>query len=159
MVERDVVPLGQGLDNSAFLVEDLVLRVSDGPSVVREARLLDVVAPRVSVPLPRPRFADAELGVLAYQVLPGRPLLGRPAFAGLARRLGGFLRELHGMDPAVLGGLLPRDDAEPEEWLATSPVLPTSWLCSPRACLRPPTSTPSCTPTSVRSTCSPWGRT
>jgi aminoglycoside phosphotransferase (APT) family kinase protein len=117
LVEQVVSPLGHGLDNTAFLVGDLVLRVSDGPSVVREARLLDVVAPRVSVPVPQPRFADGDLGVLAYQLIAGRSLLGRAAFPGLAPRLGRFLRELHGTDPALLGELLPRDDADPEQWL------------------------------------------
>jgi aminoglycoside phosphotransferase (APT) family kinase protein len=113
-----VSPLGRGLDNAAFLVGDLVVRVSDGPGVVRDARLLDVVGPRVSVPVPQPRFADGDLGVLAYPLLPGRPLLGRAPFPGLAPRLGRFLRELHGIDPSPLGELLPRNDAGPEEWLA-----------------------------------------
>ncbi len=117
LVEHVVVPLGQGLDNTAFLVEDLVLRVSDGPSVVREARLLALLAPRMSVPVPQPRFADGGLGVLAYQLLPGRPLLGESAFPGLAQRLGRFLRGLHSIDQAVLGDLLDRDDVQPQEWL------------------------------------------
>ncbi len=117
LVEQVVVPLGQGLDNTAFLVEDIVLRVSDGPSVVREARLLALLAPSVSVPVPQPRFADGCLGVLAYQLLPGRPLLGESAFPGLARRLGRFLRGLHSIDQAMLGALLSRDDVHPEEWL------------------------------------------
>lgn len=117
LVDQVVVSLGQGLDNTAFLVEDLVLRVSDGPSVIREARLLALLAPRVSVPLPQPRFADGRLGVLAYPLLPGRSLLGRSAFPGLARRLGRFLADLHSIDPGMLGDLLPRDEASPEEWL------------------------------------------
>ena len=112
-----MVALGQGLDNTAFLVQDLVLRVSDGPDVVREARLLELVAPRVSVPVPQPRFVDGELGVLAYPLLPGRPLLGRSSSPGHARRLGRFLRDLHSIDPAVLGDLIRSDDANPEEWL------------------------------------------
>jgi aminoglycoside phosphotransferase (APT) family kinase protein len=117
-VEPILVPLGQGLDNAAFLVEDLVLRVSDGPSVVREAALLARIAPRVSVPVPEPRFADGALGVLAYRLLPGQPLLGRPPFPGLAHRLGRFLRELHSIDPAPLGDLLPVEDADPQAWSA-----------------------------------------
>ncbi len=111
------MPLGQGLDNTAFVVEDLVLRVSDGPSVVREARLLALLSPRVSVPVPQPRFADGRLGVLAYHLLPGQPLLGRSAFPGLAHRLGFFLHDLHSTDPTMLGDLLPRDDTDPEAWL------------------------------------------
>lgn len=117
LVDQVVVALGQGLDNTAFLVEDLVLRVSDGPSVVREARLLALLAPRVSVPVPQPRFADGRFGVLAYPLLPGRSLLGSSAFPGLAPRLGRFLADLHSIDPGMLGDVLPRDDASPEEWL------------------------------------------
>lgn len=118
LVDRVITPLGQGLDNTAFLVDGLlVLRVSDGPSVVREARLLDVLAPRLSVPVPVPRFADADAGVLAYLLLPGRRLLGQPAFPGLARHIGSFLRELHSIDPAAFGDALPRDDADPAEYV------------------------------------------
>jgi hypothetical protein len=47
-----VCELGYGLDNAAFVAGDLVLRVADGRSVIREARLLEVVAQRVSVPVP-----------------------------------------------------------------------------------------------------------
>jgi aminoglycoside phosphotransferase (APT) family kinase protein len=115
---RDVFPLGKGLDNTVFLVDDLVLRASEEHSVVREARLLEIVASSVSVPVPVPRFADEDRGVLAYQLLAGRPLLGRPPFAGLARRLGAFLRELHGIDTASVGDLVPQEDLEPAAWLA-----------------------------------------
>jgi aminoglycoside phosphotransferase (APT) family kinase protein len=117
LAELLVVPLGQGLDNTTFLVEDLVVRVSKSQGLAAEARLLDVVAPRVSVPVPQPRFVDDELGIIAYRLLPGEPLLGKSAFPGLAHRLGRFLRELHSIDPAGLGDLLPRDDADPGEWL------------------------------------------
>lgn len=110
--------LGHGLDNTAFLAGDLVLRVAeDGHSVLREARLLTVVAQKVSVPVPVVRFAAEDTGVLAYPLLPGRPLLGRPAPAGLAHRLGRFLSELHAVDVAAAGGLVPVEDAEPGEWL------------------------------------------
>jgi aminoglycoside phosphotransferase (APT) family kinase protein len=117
LAEQLVVPLGQGLDNTSFLVEGLVVRVSESHGVVAEARLLDVVAPRVSVPVPQPRFVDDELGVMAYRLLPGRPLLGRSAFPGLADRLGRFLRELHSIDPAGLDGQVAGDDTDPVEWL------------------------------------------
>ena len=117
LADQVVLALGQGLDNTAFLVEDLVLRVSDGPSVIREARLLALLAPRLSVPVPRPRFADGRLGVLAYSLLPGRSLLGSLGSPGLVRRLGRFLVDLHSIDPGLLGDVLPRDDAGPEEWL------------------------------------------
>jgi aminoglycoside phosphotransferase (APT) family kinase protein len=113
-----VSELGHGLDNAAFLAGDLVLRVTRGGSVLREARLLQLVAAQVSAPVPVVRFVDEDLGVLAYPLLPGRPLLGRRAAAGLARPLGRFLRELHAVDSATVHGLAPIEDAEPAEWLA-----------------------------------------
>ncbi|MEV4512305.1 phosphotransferase [Dactylosporangium sp. NPDC049525] len=113
-----VSELGHGLDNAAFLAGDLVLRVAeDGHSVRREAGLPAVVAERVSVPVPAVRFAAEDTGVLAYPLLPGRPLLGRQAPAGLARRMGRFLGELHAIDAAAVDGLVPVEDADPGEWL------------------------------------------
>jgi aminoglycoside phosphotransferase (APT) family kinase protein len=109
--------LGHGLDNVAFIADDLVLRVTDGHSILREARLLTVVSARVSIPVPVPRFADENLGVLAYRLLPGRPLLGRTADLDLARSLGRFLRELHTIDKATVEDLAPIEEADPTEWL------------------------------------------
>lgn len=113
----DVGELGHGLDNAAFLAGDLVLRVADGHSVLQEARLLGVVAAHVSVPVPMVRFVDEDAGVLAYPLLPGRPLLGRPASSGLARPLGCFLSELHAIDTATVDGLVLLEHAHPGEWL------------------------------------------
>jgi len=44
LLEADIVELGRGLDNAAYAAGDLVLRVSYGGSVGREARLLEAVA-------------------------------------------------------------------------------------------------------------------
>lgn len=112
-----VCELGHGLDNAAFVAGDLVLRVAEGRSVIREARLLEVVAQRVSVPVPIPRFVDEDAGILAYPLIPGRPLLGRSPSPGLAHRLGRFLRELHAIDTAAVDDLVPIEDANPSEWL------------------------------------------
>jgi aminoglycoside phosphotransferase (APT) family kinase protein len=118
LADTAVRELGHGLDNTAFLAGDLVLRVAeDGHDVVREARLLEAVAPRVSIPVPRARFADQDAGVLAYPLLPGRPLLGRSPDPGLARPLGRFLRELHATDTAAVARLVPVEEADPGEWL------------------------------------------
>lgn len=109
-----VVELGHGLDNTAFQAGGLVVRVAgDGRGVVWEARLLEVVAARVSVPVPVVRFAAED--VLAYPMLPGRPLLGRQAPPGTAGTLGRFLRELHAIDVAELD--VPVEPADPAEWL------------------------------------------
>lgn len=110
--------LGGGLDNAAFRAGDVVLRVAaDGHDVVREARLLGVVARHVSVGVPRPLFADREAGVMAYPMIAGRPLLGRTAPDGLAQTMGRFLRELHAIDLGDVGGLVDDDPADPERWL------------------------------------------
>jgi len=112
----DLRALGAGVDHAAFLAGDLVLRVGGDPA--REAGLLQVVAPRVPLPVPAPVFVDEDAGVLAYRLLPGRPLLGRSAVAGQPQTLGRFLRALHDVDPDAVAGLAPTEDADPGEWLA-----------------------------------------
>jgi aminoglycoside phosphotransferase (APT) family kinase protein len=114
----DLRDLGSGLDHGTFLVGDLVVRVSRSAEPSTERELLALVARHVSIPVPAPRFADPEHGVLAYPLLPGRPLLGRTAPPGAATRLGHFLRELHGIDPVEVGHLVPTEVADPDEWLA-----------------------------------------
>ena len=117
LVDVTIEELGQGLDNTAFVAGGLVLRVADGGDVGREARLLQVMASRVSIAVPVPRFVDEEVGVLAYPLLPGRPLLGRVPDPGAAVSLGRFLRELHGIDPGDVDDAVPIEDADPHEWL------------------------------------------
>jgi aminoglycoside phosphotransferase (APT) family kinase protein len=80
-----------------------------------EAQLLATLAGRLSLPIPAPRFAEAD--VMAYPRVPGRPLLGRTPPAGAPAQLGRFLRELHGVDPAAVTGLVPVEPADPAEWL------------------------------------------
>lgn len=113
-------PMGCGLDHHTFVVDDLVVRVagSVGTSAPasREADLLALVGRRVSLPVPAPRFADAQLGVVAYPLLPGRSLLGRRPPPGAAGELGRFLRDLHRIDRAEVAGLAPVDPADPDEW-------------------------------------------
>jgi aminoglycoside phosphotransferase (APT) family kinase protein len=117
LLDAEIVELGRGLDNAVYAAGDLVLRVGDGRSVGREARLLEAVATYVSIPIPMPRFVDEHTGVLGYELIPGQPLLGRPPPAGAAQRLGRFLRNLHAIDPATATGLIPTEDAEPDAWL------------------------------------------
>jgi aminoglycoside phosphotransferase (APT) family kinase protein len=117
LAEQEVVELGQGLDNSAFVVGELVLRVAHGPGVACEARLLEHLAPRLSIPIPTPRFADENAGVMGYRRIPGRPLLGRRAPSDAAARLGRFLRELHTVDIEPVTDFLATEDADPSAWL------------------------------------------
>jgi len=110
---------GGGLDHRAFRTGDLVVRVTAPEAraeVTREAALLRLLAARLPTPVPRPRFADATRGVLAYPLLPGRPLLGQNPPAGAATHLGRVLAELHAVDPAAVD--VPREAADPQEWLA-----------------------------------------
>jgi phosphotransferase family enzyme len=124
----ELVELGSGLDNTAFRCGRLVVRVANERSVRAEGDLLAVVGPRVSIAVPVPLFVDEELGVLAYPLLPGRPLLdrplldrpllGRPPAPGTARQLGIFLTELHSVDVALVASLVPDEPADPGDWLA-----------------------------------------
>jgi aminoglycoside phosphotransferase (APT) family kinase protein len=132
-----VAVLGAGLDHHAFRVGDLVVRVgAPGAEAIREAALLCLLGDRLSLPVPRPRFSDPR-GVLAYPLLPGRPLLGRTPPTGAAAQLGRTLAQLHAIDPAVVDvdGLteltgpaelhavdptpvdIPVEAADPQEWL------------------------------------------
>ena len=117
LLDPEIVELGRGLDNAAYGAGDLVLRVGDRRRVGPEARLLDALADHVSIPIPTPRFADEDAGVLGYERLPGTPLLGRSPPAGSAQRLGRFLRQLHAVDPAIVVDLIPTEEADPGEWL------------------------------------------
>ena len=148
--------LGSGLDHQAFRVGDLVVRVTAPDAcaeVTREAGLLRLLAGRLPIPVPSPRFADPARGVLAYPLLPGRPLLGRTPPAGAATHLGRVLAELHAVDPAAVD--VPAEAAEPGSGWPTSPGPPNCWRsCTPTRPRRP-TSACSPTPTSARSTSSP----
>jgi aminoglycoside phosphotransferase (APT) family kinase protein len=116
LADVDVTHLGGGLDHAAFVAGSLVLRVADGRSVQREAGLLAFVAPRLPIPVPRPRFSD-DSGVLGYPKLLGRPLLGAEPPPGSAAALGRFLRDLHAIAPAAVAEFVDADDAEPAAWL------------------------------------------
>jgi aminoglycoside phosphotransferase (APT) family kinase protein len=117
LLDPDIVELGCGLDKRGLRRGDLVLRVGDGGSVGREARLLETVASHVSIPIPKPRFVDEDAGVLGYELIAGQPLLGGSPPAGAAQRLGRFLRDLYAIDPATVADLITTEDAEPDAWL------------------------------------------
>ena len=117
LADADIRELGSGLDHGAFLVGELVVRVSRAAAPSKEPDLLALVAQHVSIPVPSPRFVDSEQGVLAYPLLPGRPLLGRMAPPGAAARLGHFLRELHAIDIIEVSHLVPTQVADPGDWL------------------------------------------
>ncbi|HWN29656.1 MAG TPA: hypothetical protein VNP37_22005 [Actinomycetospora sp.] len=51
----DLRELGGGLDHHTFVLGDLVVRVAARATATREAELLRLVAPRVSIPVPAPQ--------------------------------------------------------------------------------------------------------
>jgi hypothetical protein len=80
--DAELREFGRGLDHRVFIVRDLVVRLANPASaaaVLGEAELLRLVDIRVSVPVPKPVFADPLRGTLAYRLLPGRPLAGGPS--------------------------------------------------------------------------------
>jgi len=116
LADVELTELGRGLDNVAFIAADLVVRVGDGRSLQREARLLGFLAPRLPIPIPRPRFIDNS-GVVGYRLLPGRPLLGGEPPHGSAAAVGRFLRDLHAVAPAAVAEFVDTDDDDPAAWL------------------------------------------
>lgn len=117
-LKRDSVEIvDSGLDFHVALADDAtgdrwVLRVPRRADVVDriadEARILDLVRPHLSVPVPDWTVRSEEL--LAYRALPGHPGLtlraGEPQWHmdpeshQFAAGLGRLLAELHGIDPA-----------------------------------------------------------
>lgn len=83
---RTVRPLGAGVDNIAYEVNDeLIVRFAAEPDherraeiVRREAQLLDVLRELSSLPVPEPVLASPDDGFLAYDKLPGVPLASLP---------------------------------------------------------------------------------
>ena len=123
--------LGQRLENTAFVAGELVLRVAGDGGVIREARLLELLAPRLSIPVPASRFADAGRGVLAYP-LDGRATAARPrARPGRRGAAGRFLRELHGVDTASVAELVPADRRPTRAcgWTVRRPARPRPIAC------------------------------
>ncbi len=116
----------EGLANQVIIVnEDTVFRFARSPraaaALESEARLLEILRPRLLLPIPQP-FHTAP-GELAYPLLPGQPLTRR-LLAGLpplirqrlADQLGGFLRTLH---TTPITPSLPHTSA---------PVTPEAWM-------------------------------
>lgn len=134
----EVTELGHGLDHVAFVAAGLVRRVADPVTAHREARLLELLAPRLPIPIPRPRFVD-ESGVLCYPLLPGRPLLGGAPPRRLATVLGRFLHDLHAVEPSAVAGLVDTEDAAPATWL-TDLAGPADFVEVVRASVPPPPS-------------------
>ncbi|MEQ4718173.1 aminoglycoside phosphotransferase family protein [Nonomuraea sp. B19D2] len=119
---RSIRPLGQGLDNMVYEVNDelLVRRNKATTPETNRQEVARLAAVRELSPLPVPEvvFADDESGVIAYHKLPGEPLNRHPAHDGprpvldlwhLAEPLGEFLTALHAASPGRMRDLAPLD--------------------------------------------------
>jgi aminoglycoside phosphotransferase (APT) family kinase protein len=127
-----IVPLGHGGDHVAYLVDDrLVVRFRvDGDaadaaaSVKREAGVLALAAELSPLPVPRVEFVEPGAGCLAYELLPGVPLLDVAAgvraqhAAAVAERLGRLLRALHAVPRGRVASLVDADEPPMADWLA-----------------------------------------
>ncbi|MFC0532710.1 phosphotransferase family protein [Phytohabitans kaempferiae] len=109
--------LGAGLDHVAYEVNgELIVRFGGGVEADREARLLTAVGGFSPLPVPVPRFTDA--GCLAYQKLPGVPLIDAAGVDGVpvAAALGGLLASLHAAPAERIERLVETDELPMAEW-------------------------------------------
>ncbi len=125
-----VVPIGEGVDNFAYVVNDeLVVRFGKESQPARcaelispEAELLAVVAQISPLRVPEPVFSDPRQGCLAYVKIPGEPLLHLPRWQRLeiapavCVTLGEFLAALHAAPADRMAGLVGRDEVPMAEW-------------------------------------------
>jgi aminoglycoside phosphotransferase (APT) family kinase protein len=116
--------IGTGWDNAAYLVEEhLVFRFPQrelaAPLMERENKLLPLLAPSVTTPIPTPRYIgmpqnDYPWSFAGYEILLGVTACTRVPNDDerrvLAHDLGRFLRELHDVDATrLLEAGLPQD--------------------------------------------------
>lgn len=89
--------LGEGWDSTAVLVGGWVerrpRRPEIGPQLVREARVMPWLAPRLPLPVPVPRVVSTDPVVARHEFVPGDELSTWNAVMG--RQLGEFLLALH----------------------------------------------------------------
>jgi aminoglycoside phosphotransferase (APT) family kinase protein len=103
-----IVPLGEGLGNVAFEVNDTyVFRFPKADVNVldlqRELLILPVVRTHSTLPVPRPDFVPLDRSYVGYRKLPGRILMNATeeilarAGAAVGSQLGAFLGGIHGI--------------------------------------------------------------
>jgi aminoglycoside phosphotransferase (APT) family kinase protein len=113
--------LGEGQENVAYEVNGTLI-VRFAKDIARqgdEPALLATVAGFSTLPIPRTRFFVPELGCLAYDKLPGVPLIDlaiRPPM--VAEVLTTFLTAVQAIPVERIAGLVGVDDDPPEQWLA-----------------------------------------
>jgi aminoglycoside phosphotransferase (APT) family kinase protein len=120
---RTIVAIEQGWDSLVLEVNgDWIFRIPRRPQVEEwveaELRLLPVLAPTLSLPVPRfDRVARNGVRCVGYRKLPGAPFDVREAAAHVEEvgaQLGRFLRDLHSFPPATARTLgVPSHDRNP----------------------------------------------
>ncbi len=125
-----VEALGAGRDNAAYAVNGtLVVRfnIERDPDrraelVAGEGELLEMVAAVSPLAVPVPRFVDTDAGCIAYDKLPGIPLLALPPHdiaphtGAIAGALGAFLAALHALPLDRMARLVDPDDVPMRDW-------------------------------------------
>ncbi len=126
--ESTIAVLGEGCDHISYLVDDgLVVRFAKDEAspdqVEAEMQLLRLVAEVAPLPVPAPVAAAPQEGCLAYELLPGTPLLEiapdrrSQRWRAIAEPLGRLLGALHAVRDERFAELVDIDDLPPEEWL------------------------------------------
>jgi aminoglycoside phosphotransferase (APT) family kinase protein len=107
-----IVPLGEGLGNIAFEVNDTyVFRFPKAHTNVvdlqRELLILPIVRTHSTLPVPQPDFVPTDRSYVGYRKLPGRILMyaaqdiSASTGAAMGRQLGPFLSRIHGIPMAA----------------------------------------------------------
>jgi aminoglycoside phosphotransferase (APT) family kinase protein len=127
-----IMPLGEGLGNVAFEVNDAHVFRFPKPHVnvvdlQRELLLLPVVRTRSTLPVPKPDFVPLDRSYVGYRKLPGRILMnaaeGIPASgcAAMGRQLGAFLSSIHQIPAAAFDSSAVKCESLcPEDCLASA---------------------------------------
>jgi aminoglycoside phosphotransferase (APT) family kinase protein len=132
---RTIEPFGSGWDNTAYLVDgDVVFRFPRRAFAVqftsREVHVLPVLAPRLPLPIPFPRWAGAPTArfpwpFAGYRLIPGRTadeaVLSSAERRAAAPVLAEFLRVLHAIPCDGLG--LPGDELARTDFVRRMPLL------------------------------------
>lgn len=127
----DSIALDVALDVDDALVFRFPRHAAASASLAREAKLLQALHGRLSLPVPEPEWCAGPPPFSRHRKLPGTPLLQagyaalpETARHGLAQDLGRFFAELHALDPALLRAAGATGIAR---WLKPDAILRQAW--------------------------------